>query len=153
MPPFANSTTWRQTTTPWSKTSTTSARGCHNLRREIQLNRPASPKLSARNELAASRLLIVIALPSNNVTASHFVVRVAAEIEYPKPVKLTQYILTSLRSFVCLIILLISLLSYELSAAGAERVKLVRTPDDGLQPQAAVDRQGVIHLIYFKGDD
>lgn len=32
------------------------------------------------------------------------------------------------------------------------RVTLVRTPDGGIQPQAAVDRQGVIHLIYYKGD-
>src|SRR5436309_1325279 len=130
MPPFANSTTWRQTTTPWSKTSTTFARGCHNLRREIRLNRPASPNLSAPEELATSRLLIVIALRPNKVTASHSVVTVAAEIEYLKPMKFTQHILTSLRS--SLIILLISLLRFELSAAGASRVKLVRTPDDGL---------------------
>ena len=100
---------------------------------------------------AASWLLIVIALRPNKVTISHFVVTVAAEIEYLKPMKLTQYILTSLRS--SLIILLISLLSFELSASGASRVKLLRTPDGGLQPQAAVDSQGVIHLIYFKGDD
>src|SRR5437660_7350883 len=100
---------------------------------------------------AASWLLIVIALRPNKVTISHFVVTVAAEIEYLKPMKLTQYILTSLRS--SLTILLISLLSFELSASGASRVKLLRTPDGGLQPQAAVDSQGVIHLIYFKGDD
>ncbi len=38
------------------------------------------------------------------------------------------------------------------SAADSTKVSLVRTPDDGIQPQAAVDRQGVIHLIYYKGD-
>jgi hypothetical protein len=43
-------------------------------------------------------------------------------------------------------------LSHGLSAAGSERVKLVRTPDGGIQPQAAMDSQGVVHLIYFKGD-
>ncbi len=31
-------------------------------------------------------------------------------------------------------------------------VELVRVPDGGIQPQARVDEQGVIHLIYFKGD-
>jgi hypothetical protein len=36
-------------------------------------------------------------------------------------------------------------------AANAGPVTLLRTPDDGIQPQAAVDAQGTIHLIYFKG--
>jgi hypothetical protein len=31
-------------------------------------------------------------------------------------------------------------------------VTLMRTPDGGIQPQAAVDHKGVLHLIYFKGD-
>ena len=34
----------------------------------------------------------------------------------------------------------------------AGRVTLVRTPDGGIQPQAAVDAAGVVHLIYYKGD-
>jgi hypothetical protein len=34
----------------------------------------------------------------------------------------------------------------------AERVELIRTPDEGIQPQAAVDAHGVLHLIYYKGD-
>ncbi|HEV2209489.1 MAG TPA: hypothetical protein VG167_11975 [Verrucomicrobiae bacterium] len=38
------------------------------------------------------------------------------------------------------------------AAAGAGRVTLLRTPDHGIQPQAAVDNQGVVHLIYFKGE-
>jgi hypothetical protein len=33
----------------------------------------------------------------------------------------------------------------------AARVAIVRTPDGGIQPQAAVDNRGVVHLIYFKG--
>src|SRR6266852_3454429 len=36
--------------------------------------------------------------------------------------------------------------------ADAPQVRLLRTPDDGIQPQAAVDSKGVVHLIYFKGD-
>ena len=31
------------------------------------------------------------------------------------------------------------------------RVSLIRTPDGGIQPQAAVDAEGIVHLIYFKG--
>lgn len=38
------------------------------------------------------------------------------------------------------------------AVASSERVTLVRTPDGGIQPQAAVDRNGVVHLIYYKGD-
>jgi hypothetical protein len=32
------------------------------------------------------------------------------------------------------------------------KVRLLRAPDGGIQPQALVDRQGVLHLIYFSGD-
>ncbi|CAN5614173.1 hypothetical protein BH10PLA1_BH10PLA1_02470 [soil metagenome] len=32
-------------------------------------------------------------------------------------------------------------------------VKVVRVPDGGIEPQAAVDAQGVIHLPYFNGED
>src|SRR4051812_28890412 len=31
-------------------------------------------------------------------------------------------------------------------------VQLLRTPGGGIQPQAAVDAQGVVHLIYFTGE-
>jgi len=34
----------------------------------------------------------------------------------------------------------------------AEEVTLLRVPNDGIQPQAAVDEQGTIHLVYYKGD-
>jgi hypothetical protein len=33
----------------------------------------------------------------------------------------------------------------------APKVKLLRTPDRGIQPQALLDAKGVLHLIYFKG--
>lgn len=36
--------------------------------------------------------------------------------------------------------------------AAAGKVDLVRTPNDGIQPQALVDVRGTHHLIYFKGD-
>ncbi len=47
--------------------------------------------------------------------------------------------------------LIICSLSVGLTASGSERVKLVRTPDGGIQPQAAVDSHGGIHMIYYKG--
>src|SRR6266481_7260050 len=38
------------------------------------------------------------------------------------------------------------------SLGSAGPIKLLATPDDGIQPQAATDAEGVVHLIYFKGD-
>ena len=49
-------------------------------------------------------------------------------------------------------VLLLCLLAIGVSAAESKRVTLVRTPEGGIQPQAAVDGQDVVHLIYFKGD-
>jgi len=50
----------------------------------------------------------------------------------------------------------ISALAYVMSARPAvtdpEKVTLIRTPNGGIQPQATVDRQGAIHLIYLSGD-
>jgi hypothetical protein len=37
-------------------------------------------------------------------------------------------------------------------AEEARRVVVMRTPDDGIQPQVATDVSGCLHLIYFKGD-
>jgi hypothetical protein len=37
-------------------------------------------------------------------------------------------------------------------AAAADKVRLLRVPDGGIQPQAVVDAKGTVHLIYFKGD-
>jgi hypothetical protein len=42
------------------------------------------------------------------------------------------------------------LVAQSLGSAGP--VKLIATPNDGIQPQAAVDSEGVVHLIYFKGE-
>jgi hypothetical protein len=39
-----------------------------------------------------------------------------------------------------------------LSLSASAAVTLVRTPDGGIQPQAVVDQQGTVHLIYYKGD-
>src|SRR5213082_2870537 len=44
------------------------------------------------------------------------------------------------------------LLALNATLAVGQQVKLIATPDDGIQPQAAVDSKGVVHLIYFKGD-
>jgi hypothetical protein len=38
------------------------------------------------------------------------------------------------------------------SSPRVPQVKLVRTPQGGIQPQTAVDSQGVLHMIYFSGD-
>ena len=36
--------------------------------------------------------------------------------------------------------------------ADQQDVTLIRVPDGGIQPQVAVDSEGVLHLIYLKGD-
>src|SRR5262249_54395214 len=36
--------------------------------------------------------------------------------------------------------------------AESPRVQVVKTPNDGIQPQALSDGNGVVHLIYFKGE-
>lgn len=38
------------------------------------------------------------------------------------------------------------------SARDAETVRAIRVPSGGIQPQAAVDADGTIHLVYFKGE-
>src|SRR5436190_10838677 len=38
------------------------------------------------------------------------------------------------------------------SSAETAKVALIRSPDDGIQPQTAVDVKGDVHLIYFKGN-
>lgn len=50
------------------------------------------------------------------------------------------------------LLVLICHLSFGLAAAESGGVKLIRTPEGGIQPQAAMDSRGVVHLIYFKGD-
>jgi len=39
------------------------------------------------------------------------------------------------------------------SARAADKPTILRTPDRGIQPQAVADAKGVIHLLYFKGQD
>jgi hypothetical protein len=43
-------------------------------------------------------------------------------------------------------------LAVSIHAAESGQVKLVRVPEGGIQPQAAVDGKGVVHLVYFKGE-
>src|SRR6266568_600896 len=60
--------------------------------------------------------------------------------------------LTSLRRFAAPIVLALCAASLGGRAqAGSAPVQLVRTPNGGIQPQAVVDDQGILHLIYFKG--
>ncbi len=61
-----------------------------------------------------------------------------------------------IRTALSFIIFGVSLLVW---AAGIPRVReaqrevnVIRTPDGGIQPQVAVDRKGVLHLIYLSGD-
>ncbi|MBU6400728.1 MAG: hypothetical protein KGS61_10440, partial [Verrucomicrobia bacterium] len=37
------------------------------------------------------------------------------------------------------------------NSASAAQLECLRTPNGGIQPQAVIDGQGTIHLIYFKG--
>lgn len=38
------------------------------------------------------------------------------------------------------------------AAAASDKVTLLRVPNGGIQPQAAVDAKGTVHLIYFAGE-
>jgi hypothetical protein len=38
------------------------------------------------------------------------------------------------------------------AAEPSSNVNLLRVPEGGIQPQAAVDGQGTVHLVYFRGD-
>jgi len=57
-----------------------------------------------------------------------------------------------LRSFFWLVVLLSSPVVASIAADSAAPVKLMRTPEGGLQPQAIVDGRGALHLVYLKGD-
>src|SRR5258708_36957086 len=60
--------------------------------------------------------------------------------------------ITSLRWLVTQIALALGVASFGgLALAVSAPVQLARTPNGGIQPQAVVDDQGVLHLIYFKG--
>ena len=50
------------------------------------------------------------------------------------------------------IIALVVCCSVASTTAGAPMVKTIRVPNGGIQPQAAVDLKGTLHLVYYKGD-
>jgi hypothetical protein len=65
-----------------------------------------------------------------------------------------------MRSTFCLVVLTalgVSPFHAPMVWAGADegrdsgRVRVIETPDGGIQPQAAIDDQGVLHLVYFRG--
>jgi len=37
-------------------------------------------------------------------------------------------------------------------AGSSEKLRFIRVPNGGIQPQAAMDEKGTIHLVYFSGD-
>src|SRR5258708_7576391 len=43
-------------------------------------------------------------------------------------------------------------LSAEKPSSVAERIRLLRMPEGGLQPQMAIDERGILHLVYYTGD-
>jgi hypothetical protein len=53
-----------------------------------------------------------------------------------------------MRNFAVLIALVVA----NGTEAGTDSVQVMRTPHGGIQPQAARDDKGTLHLIYFKGD-
>src|SRR6266446_251379 len=56
------------------------------------------------------------------------------------------------KSFLVYSFIPLLLIAFASAKDGAPEVRLLPTPDNGIQPQAAVDAKGVVHLIYFKGD-
>ena len=46
----------------------------------------------------------------------------------------------------------IAVVSTRGTAPAAQTVNLLRTPNNGIQPQTVLGRDGVLHMIYFKGD-
>ena len=43
-------------------------------------------------------------------------------------------------------------LSAEKTSNGSDRIRLLRAPEGGLQPQMAIDERGLLHLVYYTGD-
>jgi hypothetical protein len=76
------------------------------------------------------------------------VVRVLAKVD----MKIIDLSKRGLLRIIAGLLLLVSLLSLSVGAAGAAPVTLMRTPNGGIQPQAVIDGRGVLHLIYFKGE-
>jgi hypothetical protein len=59
---------------------------------------------------------------------------------------------TRLLSLACIIGAIAGCFMSRASATGTPRVTLLKTPNGGIQPQVVTDDQGVIHLLYYKGD-
>src|SRR5215475_14635265 len=60
-----------------------------------------------------------------------------------------------IRYFRSLATLLLALVCFQYVApvsAEEGKVKLLKTPNNGIQPQAVEDERGTLHLIYFAGD-
>src|SRR6266481_5583395 len=56
------------------------------------------------------------------------------------------------KSRVCGGVLLLCFCCASFAGPGPARVNVIKVPQGGIQPQAAVDDKGVVHLLYFKGD-
>ncbi|GAC1450753.1 MAG: hypothetical protein NVSMB9_35410 [Isosphaeraceae bacterium] len=63
-----------------------------------------------------------------------------------------SFLVSSLIVPMALGVLTISAPAEARAPSGSELVTVMRTPDGGIQPQAATDAEGVIHLIYYRGD-
>ncbi len=57
-----------------------------------------------------------------------------------------------LSGLVTILLVLAGSVSPQSAQQGTSKVKLLRTPDGGLQPQAALDERGILHLVYFTGE-
>jgi hypothetical protein len=63
--------------------------------------------------------------------------------------RITRFLWLSLCA--CLFLPVSPVFSAPPASRDARGVELVRVPDDGIQPQAAVESTGTLHLIYYKG--
>ncbi|MBO0720735.1 MAG: exo-alpha-sialidase [Blastocatellia bacterium] len=61
-------------------------------------------------------------------------------------------IFSSLAIAACLSLLVIPSSGDDGHIARSAEVKIMRTPDNGIQPQAVIDDQGTLHMVYFSGD-
>jgi len=62
--------------------------------------------------------------------------------------------LTGITIGLCLVLLgtAITFHTIRASAPSVPKVTLLRTPNQGIQPQTVLDANGVLHMIYFRGD-
>lgn len=57
-----------------------------------------------------------------------------------------------MKAAVCLFGAMLAVTLAPAAAATTNGVRLLRTPEGGIQPQAVTDAQGEVHLLYFKGE-